>query len=151
NHIELARDDQTLALIYSGERQYAEALQTLDEAIAEAIVAGDNLLEAYCSLTAARVLTSVGYFESAEQAIDRAAQQLTAERDLAQLWFIRANLEQEVDRDPRRRAHQGQAVAAFEHSLDYATHCQMTSLLRNIHMNLAYSLAELKRTEEADR
>src|SRR3954466_13306846 len=65
NHIELARDDQALARIQDRSSQYAEALQTLDEAIDEATHAGDRMLEAFCRLTAAKVLTSVGYFEAA--------------------------------------------------------------------------------------
>ena len=151
NHIELARDDQALARVHDRLHQYAEALQTLDEAIAEAVIAPDPVLEAFCRLTAAKVLMSVGYFEAASQETDRAAQQLTLERDLAQLWYGRGNLEQEIERSPLRRAHSEQAIAAFEHSLELAERSRLTTLIVNIHMNLAYSLAEVGRTEEADR
>lgn len=151
NHVELARDDQALARIQDRLSQYAEALQTLDEAIAEATVAGDPTLEAFCRLTAAKVLTSVGYFEAAYQESDRAAQHLTIDRDLAQLWYARGNLEQEVERSPLRHAHHEQAIAAFERSLELAQRSGLTTLIVNIHMNLAYSLAEVGRTEEADR
>lgn len=151
NHVELARDDQALVRIQETREQYAEALQTLDEAIAEARAARDPRTEAYCRLIAARVLMTVGYFEASQQELDRAAQQFTGDRELAQLWRTRGDLEQEVGRGPTRVAHNKEAVAAFERALELARRAQLTSILVTTHLNLAYSLAELDQTDEADR
>ena len=150
NHYELARDCQLLAKVQMNQEQYAEALATLDECTAEARAANDPRIEAYCRLTAANVLIYAGYFEAAHQQIDRAAPNLKDDDDLAQLWFMRGELEQEVIRGPLRRAHNLQAVSAYERSLRYATSAQSTGLILNLYLNLAYSLAELKRVDDAD-
>lgn len=152
NHRELARDDQALAEIQSGASQYAEALQLLDECITEARIApADNLTEGYCHLSAARALIRAGYFDVAHQELDRAAPLLSADRDLAQLWHWRGNLEMEIVRSPLHSPHNEQAVAALERAFDYATRAQFTSLQLNLHMDFAYSLAELKRVDDADK
>jgi tetratricopeptide (TPR) repeat protein len=147
----LARDDQALGNVQRQLAQYSEALQTLDEAIAEAVAVDDPMLEGYCHLTVARVLTEVGYVEVAGQAIDRARRLLTADRDLAQLYFMQGNLEQNSDRGMLRSSHQHQAVVAFEHSLELARRSQMTGLALSVHLNLAYSLAEIGRVDAAER
>jgi tetratricopeptide (TPR) repeat protein len=151
NHVELARDDQALGRIQADQERYSEALQTIDECIAEARVGSDTLIEAYCRLTAATTLVSVGYFEAAQQELDRAAKQMSGDRDLAQLWYMRGNLEQEVDRGPLRLPHHEEAIVAFKHSLEFAKRAQFTAIVPSIHFNLAYSLAEINNTEEADR
>lgn len=151
NHVELARDDQALMLIQEDQQQYAEALQTIDEGISEARAAGDARTEGYCHLHAARLLIHVGYFEAAHQELDRAAPQMTGDRELAQLWRLRGDIEQEVGRDPGRPSHDKQAVTAFERSLEYARRVQLTSIVIALHLNLAYALAELGQTDEADR
>lgn len=151
DHLELARDDQFLGNLQAGLKHYAEALQTLDECLVEAVAAANKSAEGYCRLAAARVLTSVGYFDAAELEIDRASRLLSLEHDLAQVLYARGNLHQEIDRGPKRQAHQREAVAAFEQSLELARRTQLTGLLVNIHLNLAYSLAELGKTEDADR
>jgi tetratricopeptide (TPR) repeat protein len=151
NHQELARDDQALAEIQSRADQYAEALQSLDECIAEAKIPRDKLTEGYCHLSAARALIGAGYFDVAHQELDRAAPLLSADRDLAQLWHWRGTLELEMVRGPLHVAHNQQAVAALEHAFEYATRAQFTSLVLNLHMRLTYGLAELGRVDEADR
>lgn len=151
DHVGLARDDQVLGRLYDARQRYVEALVILDECISEARAGNDVRVEGYCHLTAARVLMSAGYFDAASQELDRAGPQLSAERDLAQLWYQRGNLEQEAIRDPMQGSHNERAAVAFERSLMLAKHAQYTSLLLNIYMNLAYSLAEIGRTDEADR
>jgi tetratricopeptide (TPR) repeat protein len=149
--VELAKDDVALAQIHSERNQYAEALEILDECIGGARAATDPRIEGYCHLTAARALMDVGYFEQAHQELDRAAQQLSDDRDLAEVWYWRGNLEQEVVRDPLRPAHHEQAVADFERSLELKQRAQTTEHVVNLHLNLGFTLAELGRTEQADR
>ena len=151
NHIELARDDQALVRILEDQEQYAEALQTIDEGISEARAGKDERTEGYCHMLAARVLMNVGYFEASHQELDRAKEQLPGERELAQLYRVKGDLEQDVAHAPTQATHEKQAVAAFELSLEYAKRAQLTSVMASIHLNLAYSLAELGRTDEADR
>jgi tetratricopeptide (TPR) repeat protein len=151
NRFALARDDQFLGMMQSRLAHYSEALQILEEGIAEAVAVNDPTTEGSCHLTVARVLTEIGYFEAASQAIDRAHRLLSAERDLAQLWLMQGNLEQDYDRGLLRPSHQHRAVEAFERSLELAQHIQMTSLALTLHLNLAYSLAETGRTDDAER
>lgn len=150
-HVGVARDDQALARIYEVQEEYVNALQTLDECFSEAQAGGDTRIEGFCRLTAARALTYAGYFDAARQELDRTAPLLSSDDDLAQLWFERGNLEQELFRDPRRSPHGEQAVAAFERSLLFARRAQSTGGLLRIYMNLACSLAEVGRFDEADR
>jgi CHAT domain-containing protein len=150
NHVELARDDQALAEIQTKAKQFVEALQSLDECISESRAGADKLTEGYCHLSAARALMRTGYFEASHKELDRAAPLLSGDRDLALVWHWRGNLEQEVVHDPRRSNHNALAVVAFERAFELATRAQLTSLLLNLHMNLAYSLAEVGRFDEAD-
>ncbi len=147
----VARDDQTLANAQRSLAHYSEALQTLEEGIAEAAAVKDPMIEGFCHLTAARVLTEVGHFEAASQAIDRARRLLTADRDLAQLHFLQGNLEQDYDRGAVQQPHQHQAVVEFERGLELARRGRLTALALNLHLNLAYSLAELGRVDDAER
>jgi tetratricopeptide (TPR) repeat protein len=151
DRLALARDDQALGNVQRQLAHYSEALQTLDEAIVEAAAVHDPMIEGFCHLTVARVLTEVGYVEGAGQAIERARRLLTAERDLAQLYLMQGNLEQNYDRGLLRSSHQHQAVVAFERSLELARRSQMTGLALTVHLNLAYSLAEVGRVDDAER
>jgi CHAT domain-containing protein len=151
DHTGVARDDEYLTLIHEDAERFAEALQTIEEGISEARVAHDTRTEAYCHLYAARVLMNVGYFEACHQELDRASEQMSSDRDLAQLWRLRGDLEQEFGRGPVAREHYLQAVGAFQRSLEHARRAQFTTILVSLHLNLAYSLAELDRTDEADR
>jgi tetratricopeptide (TPR) repeat protein len=151
DRLALARDDQALGNVQRQLTRYSEALQTLDEAITEAVAVGDAMLEGYCHLTVARVLTEVGDVDGAGQAIDRARRLLTVDRDLAQLYFMQGNLEQNADRGMLRSSHQHQAVVAFERSLELARRSQMTGLALSVHLNLAYSLAEIGRVDAAEQ
>ncbi len=156
-HVQVAKDNVVLAKIQIGQDQYAEALQTLEECISEARADpeapgdADRRWEGFCRITASRALIAVGYFDAADQELDRAAQLLSGDRDLADVWYGRANLAQEVMRSPLHRTHNAMATTAFERSLELAVRLQRTSLVLNNHLNLAFSFAELGNTEEADR
>jgi tetratricopeptide (TPR) repeat protein len=151
NHLQLARDDMAIATIQSERAQYGGALQTMDEAISQARLGGDAVTEAYCHMTAARMLIRVGYFEAAHSELDRAASGISSDRDLAQLWFVRGVLDHEAVRMPPGRTHYIQAVAEFERSLELAQRAGLTTVFLNLHLNLASSLADLGRTDDADR
>lgn len=151
DHLELAKDDQALArILYEGQR-YSDALQTLDECLSEARVADDARIEGFCHLTASMVLMYAGYFDRSQEELDRAEPQLSADRDLAQLWLTRGNYLQEAGADPHRGPLHKPAIEAFRRSLEIATRAQLTGLLTSVHLNLAYSLAESGSTDEADR
>src|SRR5262249_2895319 len=150
DRLALAKDDQFLGMMQSRLAHYSEALQTLDEGITEAAAVHDPMIEGYCHLSAVRVLNEVGYFEAAGLEIDRAGRLLTAERDLAQLRYMQGNLEQDFDRGLFRPSHQHQAVVAFERSLEIAQRNELTALVLHLHLNLAYSLAEIGRVDDAE-
>lgn len=151
DHGGLASDSQVLAEIETDRERFAESLLLLEDCITEARVAGDSRTEALCHVTAARTLMGVGYFEAAKAELDRAASLVSDERALAGVWRWRGNLEQEVVRSPAHHAHLLEAVAALERSYDLAVHSKRTGYLGNIHMSLAYALAELGRADEAAR
>jgi len=155
SRVELARDDQALAKLLADRGQYAESLQMLDECITESHAAEDELVEGSCHLTAARPLVYAGFFDAAHQELDRAEALGHTDRDLADIWFWRGNLDQERVRRPELRVlsaeANAQAVWAFKRSLEHARRARLTSRLVNIHLNLAYSFAESRRPEEADR
>jgi len=150
-HDAVARDHHALTEIHLHRNQFAEALQSLDDCLAEARAGGDRITEGYCHLGAARVLLWVGYFEAAHLELDRAKPLFEADSDLAWLWYERGNFNQEMVRGSGQRSQEAQAVSAFERALELAQRVQDTRLVRGIHLKLAYSLAELRRTDEADR
>lgn len=147
----LAKDDQALAGVQEQQEHYAEALQTLDECLMEAHAAPDPLIEGYCSLSAAQVLMNIGYFDAARRELDRAEQYLSSDRDVAELWLQRGSINLELVRVPPHRAYDEQATAAFERGLALAQRSNSTNTVRRIHFKLAYALAEIGRTDEAER
>src|SRR5262249_53265131 len=64
---EVAGDDGLLALIRAESGQFFEALQAVDECIAQAQLAHDTFRLGYCHLTAAKTLTRIGYWRAAER------------------------------------------------------------------------------------
>jgi tetratricopeptide (TPR) repeat protein len=147
----IAKDDLVLAQIQTRRDQYAEALQSLDECVDEARGGDEPAIEGHCHLTAARVLSYVGYFEAAQQELDRARPLFASDYDLMWLWFERGNLEQLGVRGPRRLGHNQQAVRSFEQALELARRVQETDLVLSIILNLAYSHAEIGAPDVADR
>lgn len=145
---EIAKDERYLAEIHSKRLQFSEALLALDACIAEARSTNNTVLEGDCHLAAAQVLTRVGYLDAARQEIDRAAQFLTSASDLARLWYERGNIES----SPTFQGKKAQmAVAEFEQALAYATHAQRYELIQTLELNLAYSLAEIGRVDDAEQ
>lgn len=151
NRAGLAQDDQALAGVQERQEHYTESLQTLDECIVEAHAAPDERTEGLCSLSAAQVLVSVGYFDAARRELDRAAQYLSTDRDVAQLWLERGSIDLELVRLPPHRAYNEQAAAAFERGLVLAQRAKNANVARRLHLKLAYALAEIGRTDEAER
>ncbi|HLL21069.1 MAG TPA: CHAT domain-containing protein, partial [Kofleriaceae bacterium] len=79
-----------------------------------------------------------------------AAPLASTDRDRAWLELERGNLHQEVARVPLNRGHNQQAVVAFEHALELATRAQLTRVVTVIEMNLAYSLGETGKFDDAE-
>lgn len=148
---ELAKDDQALAGVLVKREQFAEALRVLDECIGESRASDEQEVETLCHISAAHALARVGYFEASQQELDRTEPLLTSDRMRA--WFEkqRGDSLQEHARSPVPTNHYMQSVLAFERALDAAQRAQLPGLLPAIELNLAYSLAELKRTDEAER
>lgn len=147
----VARDSQALARVFTESERFTDALVAVDECIVESKAIGDAETEMYCRMTAARVLLRVGYFALAQQELDRAAPSAKTDREQASLAFERGNLHQEVSRAPLGVSHQGQAVVAFERALALASRSGLTGLVQLVEMNLAYSLGELLRFDEAEQ
>jgi tetratricopeptide (TPR) repeat protein len=148
---EVARDAQALARVLTERQQFSEALIALDECIVESkAAAGGAEMELYCHLSASRVLAQVGYFELAQRELDRAAPSARTDRDRASLEVERGNLDQEVARIPLRHGYNEQAVVAFENALVLATRARLTRLVTVIEMNLAYSLGEVGKHDDAE-
>src|SRR6185436_13874539 len=148
---ELARDALALAGAHARREQLDEALRAVEECISESQAARDRAVEGLCHLAAARTLNLIGQFEEARRELDRAEPLLSTDGEQAQLWFERGNIAQEVSRGQDRPTHEAQAVADLERALGFATRARYTDLVLRIELNLAFSLAELGRTEEAER
>ena len=148
---ELARDDQAIARIQQVRFQYAQALRTLDECIVEARADGEREIEGYCHLSASYVLSLAGSFEGARQELDRAQPAFTRDRELAWLDYERGNREQELQRSPMGTAHHEVTLEMFERALHTAERAQIPRLVESAELNLAFTLSEMKRFEDAER
>jgi tetratricopeptide (TPR) repeat protein len=151
NHRELARDDQAIAGVLQARYQHAPALRALDECLAEARAAADPVIEGYCHLSTARVMSQIGSFESAQQQFDLAKALFHGDRELAWLAFERGNLEQELHRSPVPTLHHDLALASFEEALALAHKAQLPRLVVSAELNLAYSLTASGKLDEAER
>jgi tetratricopeptide (TPR) repeat protein len=141
----MALDDQGLASALSESKRYAEALRALDRCIADAQSAGGGVTEAYCHLSAARTLSLVGFRTAAQLELARAGPMLHADRDVAELYLQEGNLDQEV-------GHNQMAIVAFERAFAIIERAQLGGLAPlSAYLNRAYSLAETRRLDEAER
>jgi tetratricopeptide (TPR) repeat protein len=147
---ELARDDQSIAGVLEERFQYAPALRTLDECITEARAADERVLEGYCHVSAAYVLSLAGSFEAAQQEIDLAEPAFVRDRERAWLEAQRGKLYQQIQHSPLGTAYHRMAIVAYERALTAASRAQMPGLAASAEINLAYSLAETGRLAEAD-
>lgn len=145
----LAADDQALAGIFMEQKQFAEALRTLDTCITEAREARDGVGEGYCHLSAGLVLGEVGYFEGAAKELNRAESLLVMPRDLAPLLIEQGALHQRNGLGPLSRSYNKQAVEEFKRASQYASDAGRTQVKRLAELNLVYSLAEIGSTDEA--
>ena len=148
---ELALDDQAIAGIQTTRHQFAQALRTLDECIGEAHAAGEATTEGYCHVSAAGVLVQAGAFDEAQLELDRAEPKLTKGRDRAVFDVQQGNLYQERLRSPVYDGYHEQAVTQFKHALARAKLAQLPALVLSAELNLAVSLGELRRFEEAEQ
>jgi tetratricopeptide (TPR) repeat protein len=148
---ELARDDQAIAGILLERFQYAPALRTLDECITEARAGEDRVMEGYCHVSASCVLALAGSFEGAQQELDHAEPAFDRDRELAWLEYERGNLEQEIQRSPMGAAHHLTALISFEKALRAAERAQIPKMVVSAELNVAFTLSELRRFDEAER
>jgi tetratricopeptide (TPR) repeat protein len=144
-----ARADQVLIGVLSNRDQFVEALQAADRCIEHARAGGDRQVESYCHLSAAQTLIAVGYVELVRQELDAAAGLATSRRDRAWLQYQRAHFDQEVEREPLRVGHHRQAVERYERLLSPAWIDEVPDLVLSIELNLAYSLVEIGRFDDA--
>jgi tetratricopeptide (TPR) repeat protein len=152
----IANDDQALASLFRSQKRFAEALRALDACITESREARDQVLEGYCHISAGLVLGEIGYFEGAHEELARAEPLFVMNRDRASLAIERGALDQRYGLEPlspsavpRSRGYNAQAVLEFARASQYATAAALPRVKRQAELNLAYSLAELGRTDEA--
>jgi len=141
---ELAKDLLASGELADARERYADALIALDRCISAAGEARDRSTEGHCRLGAARILWSIGYWKGAARELERAEAQLRTEPERVSLELERGNYHQE-------RGDNGQAVNAFERALAIAGRAALGPMARSAHLNLAYSLAEIGRLDEAAR
>lgn len=139
---DLAKDLLASGDVARSRERYADALIVLDRCISAASEARDPSTEGYCHLGAARILDNIGYWKGAWRELERADAQLTADSDRGWLEAERGNYHQE-------RGDDGQAVNAFARGLAIAERAALGPEALSLHLNLAYSLAEIGRLDEA--
>jgi len=150
---DVAQDNQMLAQIYSKHNQYSEALRALDECFIlthQHNTPRDKEIEYICHLSAQEVLTRVGYIDLALRELDLATP-LATSSDLVWLEVQRAGYFQELGRSPELTSGHEQAIVAFRRALELNADASIPGLAVGIELGLAYSLAEVKRTDDADR
>ena len=148
---EAAVDSQQIAVTFRWQHRYSEALGPLDACIAEAVAAVDPVVEGYCHLTANEMLGEAGYSKGAEAEFENADRMLTSDRDRASLEVQHGAFYQNYGFGPTRLNHNNLAVAAYTSALGHATAAGLTRVRRQAELNLAFSLAELERTDDAAR
>jgi tetratricopeptide (TPR) repeat protein len=141
---EVAKDEQALALIFKDQSRYAEALVMLDRCIGDARAGRAPRDEGFCHLAAAQTLSRLGYAEAAGDEVEAAEPLLHDQRGIAALHIERGNAHQENGQD-------AQAVVLFEKALRIAERAALKEMRIRAHINLAYSLAQTGRLDEAAR
>jgi tetratricopeptide (TPR) repeat protein len=147
----LARDDQALAQVEVERHRFGDALATLDECLQLASAAGDAQIEYYCRLAAVKVLVEVGDFAVAQRELDHAAELARSDRDRVWLEYEQGNLEQEYVRSPQAIERVRRAIAAFERAAALNARAQVPRLQLTIELNLAQSLVDAGRLDDAER
>jgi len=145
----VAADDQAIAGVFMRRKQFADALRSLDDCIVEARQGEDRLIEGYCHMSAASVLAEVGYFEGAQEKLQDASSLLESDRDRAALEHESGWLLQRHGFGPSRHDDNLFAVRSFERAIAYARKAKRPGDEASAELNLAYSLAEVGRFDEA--
>lgn len=122
------------------EGQYVAALEQLDRCMHMARKAGSKTLLSKCHLGASFVLTKLGADELAGQEIQRAIDAGGTISDDFMAAFYANYLQESQDKE------QQQAALHFEQSLGTLTKKRLSA---GVHLNLAYSLADIGRIDEA--
>jgi tetratricopeptide (TPR) repeat protein len=141
NPWQLVRDDGVLAMIRIERNEFAEALLLSDECINVAQAIANTSLQSYCYFNAAKALIRVGYWSAAERELDKAKE--TASDD------ARNDLEYQQGNFAQESEHHDTAISMFWKALQHHKNSQDTGWIINTELNLAYSLAERKRLDEA--
>ena len=139
---ELAGDDGVLAWVRTDRGEFVEALRLIDECIEAAQRAGDLSRQCYCHIIAARTLVQAGYFSAAENELQIAAPLATSDKRRSDLEYQRANYAQES-------GQHATAAVRFENALRLRKHSPDIIWTINTELNLAYSLAELGKIDDA--
>lgn len=140
----LAEVEHGIADVHLTQRRLSLALRMSDRCISTARSAGARRIEAFCHLTAGRTLMEAGLFREVGRELDRALPLLEADSDVAWIHFELGNVDQELGNDEL-------AVVAFGRALAAAERAEKARLALSLHLNLAYSLAETGKLEEATR
>src|SRR5262245_54860169 len=142
-----ARDEQALAQVFDSQDKFSEALTAIDDCLVDARAADDARIEYYCHLAASQVLMRVGMFTLALHELEGAEPPGPRER----FWreYQIGNVLQEVYRAPDMASRQATAVEHFKRALGFNTTVQIAGLTLSAHLNLAFSLAEIGRVDEA--
>jgi tetratricopeptide (TPR) repeat protein len=153
NHEGIARDQQAISSVLIERYQHAQALRALDEAISEAHLAGNDVLEGYCHLSAAHVLFQAGSFEVSELEIGHAEEHFQTghlhERMLIE--YEHGNLSQERARNPLDDGlPREEEIRHFRLMKKYAEELQDPPYVLSAELNLAYSVAHAGRPDEAN-
>lgn len=147
----LARDDQALAQVEVEHHRYGDALAELDECLQLTSGTGDTQVEYFCRLSASKVLADVGELGLAQRELERAAELARTDRDRVWLEYEQGNLDQEYVRSPQAIEHSHRAIAAFERAARLNVRAQAPGLQPNIELNLALSLVDAGRLDDAER
>ncbi len=151
-----ARAEHALMRSQADAGDFVGALQMAQQCIAHAHAGPERSIEIYCHLGASDVLSTLGYFELAALELDAIEKlQADAPRDFSKhdrfsLMYQQAILHQQIDREPLRLGQHRQAVAKFQTLLQPEWIKHSGDMRMTIELNLAYSLAEVGRFEEAE-
>lgn len=141
-----ARDELGIATVHRARGDHGAALAAL-ASCARVAAKEHPAMVGYCELSMASMLIEVGRDRAAHKAFDRAYEHLRTVREAADVYFARANLLQEVaERDGGGEA----AVRDFRIAQLLGEWLHETTFVRDVRLNLAFTLAELGRTVEAE-
>jgi hypothetical protein len=148
--VEAARDIIPFTGVLYLRDRYPDALRACAECVAYASFL-DGEVAGKCHLTAAELALHIGNLDLADRELRHAEPLLETAWDRAQYELSRGNLLQELAREPLHKPQHEQAEQAFLAQHRYASEAELTSHIVSADLNLSYTLAELGRTEDAQR